>query len=164
MLTSMIVAMDKNNAIGKKNQLPWHLSDDLQMFKRVTSSHAILMGRRTFDSIGKVLPNRRNFILTRNKNLKIDGAHIIHSIDEAYEQCKSMGIEQLFIIGGGKIFLEFLPLADLLYISEVDADIKDADTFFPRIDFSQYYKIYTQSYSANDKNDYDFQLNILRKK
>ncbi len=164
MITSIIVAKDKNNGIGRNNELPWHLSDDLRMFRRVTSPHAILMGRRTFDSIGRALPDRTNIVLTHNTALEVDGVHIAHSIEEAYEICAAEGIEQLFIIGGGKIFEQFLSKAEVLYLTEVDTVIEDADVFFPAVDTSEYMNIYTQNYKQSDKNDFDFKLNILLKK
>ncbi len=164
MITSLIVARDKNGAIGANNELPWHLSDDLKLFKRTTLNHSILMGRKTYESIGKALPKRQNIALTRNTSFQAENIKVVHSIEDAYKYCQHSNCEQLFIIGGGEIFKEFLPLAQLLYITEVEAEVKNADVFFPDVDLSLYHKIYHENYSKNDKNDHSFTFNLYCKK
>ncbi len=130
-MINIIVATSKNNQIGINNKLPWHISEDLKYFKCTTSGKTILMGRKTFESIGKPLPNRKNIVLTRDMNFKPDGVTVIHSLEEALEICKNE--ENIFIIGGGEIYSLFLPYADYLYITLVDKVIY-GDTDFPSYD------------------------------
>ncbi len=164
MITSVMVARDQNGAIGKDNNLPWHLSDDLKLFKRNTVDHTVLMGRKTYESIGKPLPKRNNIILTHNLEYDAPGCQTVHSIEEAYDFCKDKGVEQLFIIGGGSVFKSFLPLAQLLYISEVHTSIEDADVFFPEVDLSKYIHIFTQPFKQSEHNDFDFTFNLYHKR
>ncbi len=130
-IISIIVAMDRNRAIGKDNQLLWHISNDLKRFKAITSGHTVVMGRLTFESLPKgPLPNRRNIVLSASK-LNIHGCEMAHSIDEVTEMSASE--DEIFIIGGGNVYRQFLPLAHRLYITRIDKAF-DADTFFPEID------------------------------
>lgn len=128
---SIIVAHDDHLGIGKNNQLLWHISSDLKRFKRLTLDHPIIMGRKTFESIGKPLPNRDNIVITRNKNHFITNCHLVHSIKEAIKLAQSKDKREIFIIGGGEIYKQALPLVDKLYITKVKGDFK-ATTFFPK--------------------------------
>lgn len=130
MTISIIVAAAQNNAIGKNNELLWHLSEDLKRFKRLTTGHSIIMGRKTFDSIGKPLPNRRSIIITRQHDLKIEGCEVVHSLDEAIQLCK--GEPEVFIIGGAEIYKQSLEKANKIYLTRVYADF-EGDAFFPEI-------------------------------
>ncbi len=159
-----MVARDRNGAIGKKNSLPWHLSDDLKLFKRNTLHHTILMGRKTYDSIGKALPNRKNLVLSHNQELKLNDAVVLHSIEETLDYCNEKKCDQLIIIGGGSIFSNFLPLAQLLYITEVDTIVNDADVFFSEVDLQSYDRIFTQPFEKNENNDHNFIFNLYKKK
>ncbi|NCN26290.1 dihydrofolate reductase [bacterium] len=125
--------------MGKNNSLPWHLPEDLKRFKRLTMGHPIIMGRKTYDSIGKPLPGRDNIVLTRDKNLKIDGCTTCTSIAKAFERCEYRKAEKAFIIGGAQILKEALPLADELNITWIDKDF-DGDVFFPKWNFDKYKK------------------------
>ncbi|MBP3886782.1 MAG: dihydrofolate reductase [Cellulosilyticum sp.] len=127
-MIKLIAAISKNNQIGLNGDMPWHIPKDLQYFKQVTSSHTILMGRKTFESIGRPLPNRRNIVLTHNLNYTADGIEIIHSMDEALALCNYL--DDIFIIGGGELYHTFLPYADELYLTLVD-QIVEGDTSFP---------------------------------
>jgi dihydrofolate reductase len=130
-ILSVIVAMDRNRAIGKDNQLLWHISNDLKRFKAITSGHTVVMGRLTFDSLPKgPLPNRRNIVLSLTKG-NIHGCEVAHSIEKVMEMTESE--DEVFIIGGGNVYRQFLPLAQRLYITRIDKAF-DADTFFPEID------------------------------
>ena len=128
-MINMIVATDINRAIGVENQLPWHIKADLQYFKEQTLHHPILMGRKTFESIGRPLPYRTNIVLTRDPHFSAEGVHVIHSIQEAIALFPQY--PDLFIIGGGQIYSELLPFVDKLYLTLVETTIKGADTFFP---------------------------------
>jgi len=129
MRIAMIAAMAKNNVIGKDNDMPWHLPDDLKFFKSKTVGKPIIMGRKTFESIGcRPLPNRQNFVISRNANLKFDGVQVFSSVDEAIAGLSNE--EEVIIMGGGQLYKEMLPRADRLYVTMIDAEI-DGDTFFP---------------------------------
>ena len=130
-MISIIVAIAENGAIGKDNQLLWHISDDLKRFKKITAGHKIIMGRNTLLSLPKwPLPNRTNIVITDNKAEQFAGCEMVFSIEEAVSKCGKE--EECFIIGGASIYRQFLPLADKLYITRVYKDF-DADTFFPEI-------------------------------
>lgn len=129
---SMIAAISRNNYIGIANRLPWHIEEDLQYFKQVTIGHTIIMGRKTFESIGRPLPSRRNIVLTRDEDFSIPGVETIHSFEDAL-QIAHLDPAETFIIGGGEIYHLFIPYADKLYLTLVDMDIK-GDTLFPSYD------------------------------
>ena len=133
---SMIAALGRKNEIGKGNDLVFHFHNDMVFFRETTSGGTVVMGRKTFDSLPKVLPKRRNIVISTNKNLEIEGAEVCSSIEEAIKLFEKD--EKVFIIGGGRIYSEFLPYADKLYLTEVDAECTDADVFFPQFDKSEW--------------------------
>ena len=128
---SIIVAIDDKRGIGKNNRLPWHIPEDLKRFRRLTSGHTIIMGRKTFESISRVLPGRTNIIITRNPQYQAEGALVVLSLDEAIEKAKEIDDQEVFIIGGGEIFKQALPITDKLYLTLIDAHANEADIFFP---------------------------------
>jgi len=130
---SIIAAVATNLAIGKNNQLLWHLPEDLKRFKELTKGHAVVMGQKTFESLGRPLPDRTNIIITLDRSFKAEGCIVVYSIDEALIEAEKAENKEIFIIGGGSIYRQFLPLADKLYITRVEKDF-DADTFFPPYD------------------------------
>ncbi|WP_298766150.1 dihydrofolate reductase [uncultured Polaribacter sp.] len=154
-MITVIAAIAENNALGKNNDLIWHLPADLKRFKTVTTGNYILMGRNTFESIGKPLPNRTTIIITRNKNYLKDGCLIAHSLEEALEMAKEQ--EQIFIIGGAQIYKETLAkdLADQLDITLVHKEF-DADVYFPIIDKKLWKETKREDFKADDKNKYDY--------
>lgn len=125
---SMIVARSRNHVIGRNNQMPWKISADLQFFKRVTMGHPVIMGRKTWESIGRPLPGRRNIVVSRNKNYKATGAELAGSLDEALASLHES--PRVFVIGGEQLFKQAFAKADCLYITEINLDIDDGDTFF----------------------------------
>lgn len=129
MLLSIIVAVSENGVIGLNNQLIWRLPDDLKRFKQLTLGHPMIMGRKTFESIGKPLPGRQSIIITRDKNFSFEGTLVVHTLEEAIEAAKQTGTDEAFIVGGGEIYRQVQPLCDKLYITEVHTDI-EGDTFF----------------------------------
>jgi dihydrofolate reductase len=131
MKISLIVAMASNRAIGINNQLPWHLSADLKKFKKITMGSPILMGRKTYESIGRPLPGRTNIIISRNVNYQQEGCLVFNEIEQALAYCHSH--EEIFVIGGSSLYESMMPLADKLYLTEVKKDFT-GDTFFPEID------------------------------
>lgn len=135
-IISIIVAIAQNNAIGKDNQLLWHLPGDLKRFKQLTTGHTIIMGKRTFESLPiRPLPNRRSLVITDIIEEKIEGCEMAYSIDEAIEKME-IGTEN-FVIGGGSIYKQFLPFADKLYLTIIKREY-EADTFFPEINYDEY--------------------------
>ena len=148
---TLVVAVDANNGIGINNQLPWHLPEDLAHFKRTTSGHPIIMGRKTFDSIGRPLPNRRNIVITRNPDWQHDGVEAVTSIAAAKAL---VGDAPAFIIGGGQIFADTLAEADRLIVTHIDK-VFDCDAFFPAIDPAQWKEIAREKHHS-DANGFDF--------
>ncbi|MBK5202382.1 MAG: dihydrofolate reductase [Prolixibacteraceae bacterium] len=159
---SMIVAMADNNAIGNNNGLLFHLSGDLKRFKAITTGHPIIMGKKTLLSLPKwPLPNRRNIVLTHNRDNKFMGCEIVTSVKEALELIK--GESEAFIIGGGSVYREFYPYVNKLYLTRVYKSF-ESDTFFPEIDFDEWKELQREDLH-DDKNDFDYAyLNLERKK
>lgn len=150
---TLIVAVDANNGIGIDNQLPWHLPEDLAHFKRTTSGHPIIMGRRTFDSIGRPLPNRRNIVITRNTDWKHEGVEAVTSIEAAKALVPDA---PAFIIGGGQIFADTLSVADRLIVTHIDKEF-DCDAFFPAIDAATWQEVARESHHSETAGfDYDY--------
>jgi len=125
---SMIVARSRNHVIGRDNQMPWKISADLQFFKKVTMGHPVIMGRKTWESIGRPLPGRRNIVVSRNADLKLTGAEVVNSLDAALATLNEF--PRVFVIGGEQLFTQAFPMADRLYITEIDIDVDGGDTFF----------------------------------
>jgi dihydrofolate reductase len=125
---SMIVARSSNYVIGKDNQMPWKISADLQFFKKVTMGHPVIMGRKTWESIGRPLPGRRNIVVSRNTELQLTGAEVVNSLDAALATLSEF--PRVFVIGGEQLFTQAFPMADRLFITEIDIDIDGGDTFF----------------------------------
>ncbi len=153
MIIAAIVATDLNNAIGKNNQLLWHLPADLKFFKTTTMGCPIIMGRKTYESIGRLLPGRKNIIITRNKDLKIEGAVICSDLNSAIEACNDS--EKVFIIGGAQIYRESIEVIDELYRTLVKSSF-DADVFFPEIETTQFKKVWEECHEKDEKNPYDY--------
>lgn len=154
-MITVIAAIAKNNALGKNNDLIWHLPADLKRFKQVTTGHYILMGRNTFESIGRPLPNRTTIIITRNKNYFKDGCLIAHSLEQAIEMAKEES--QIFIIGGAQIYKETIEknIADQLDITLVHQEF-EADVYFPEIDKKKWKETAREDFKADHKNNYDY--------
>ncbi len=151
---SIIVAIAQNNAIGKDNQLLWHIPQDLKRFKALTTGHTIVMGKRTFESLPvRPLPNRRSVVITDIKGEKIDGCEMAYSISEAIDLMED-GREN-FVIGGGMVYKQFMPLAHKLYLTIVRKDF-EADTFYPEIDFSEWNEIERQDFEAVENLGFDY--------
>lgn len=152
----LIAAKAKNNIIGKDNQLIWKLSADLKRFKNLTSGHYILMGRKTYESLGKPLPNRTHIIVSRNPEFSVPEGHFVFSsVEEAFIYCNKIGVDNLFIIGGGQIYRDTINLCDKLEITEVEAE-PEGDTYFPEIDSEIWTETERESFPADEKNEYRF--------
>ncbi len=160
MKISIIVALAEDNGIGKDNKLLWHLPADLKHFKTLTTGHTIIMGRKTYESIGKPLPNRRNLVLTHRKEYHQAGVEIFNNIADALLSCDQTG--EVFIIGGAKIYEQTLWQADVIYITRVHAKLP-ADIFFPEIDFKKFKLTSSATYTADEKNKYAFTFETLER-
>lgn len=159
MIISMIAAMAQDRIIGKDNQMPWHLPADFAWFKRCTMGKPVVMGRKTYESIGRPLPGRQNIVISRDANLVIDGVTTVTSIDEAIKTAKDA--EEIMIIGGGTIYAACLDKADKLYITHIEANI-EGDTQFP-VWSSEFKETYSENYQADEKNAYDMRFVVLEK-
>ncbi len=144
MKLAIIVAMARNRVIGNKNQLPWHLPEDLKHFKQTTMGHTIVMGRKTYESIGRPLPGRNNIVLTRNQEFQAQGVSIIHNLNEILHAKDIAENEEIFIIGGAQLYTKALPHTETLYLTLIDRDFA-GDTHFPEIDLHNDFKIIEES-------------------
>ena len=160
MIISIIVAIGENNAIGKNNQLLWHLPADLKHFRVITSGHTIIMGRKTFDSVGKPLPKRRNIVITR-QDIRIEGCEVVKSIDDAFALCQ--GEDEVFIGGGAEIYRQAMGKTDRIYLTIVHQAF-DADTFFPEIDYQEWVETAHENYPADEKNNIPYSFITLERK
>ena len=152
---TIIVAAGENNAIGKDNDLIWHLSDDLKRFKSLTNGHHIIMGRKTFESFPKPLPNRTHIVITRQEDYKApSGVIIVNSLEDALDAARLD--KQPFIIGGGEIYKQAMPLVDKIEITRVHSEFKDADTFFPEIDTSKWQEVSRTTHEVDEKHAFAF--------
>lgn len=154
---SLIVAVAENGVIGKDDAMPWHLSTDLKRFKALTLSKPVIMGRKTWDSIGRPLPGRLNIVMTRDEHFKAEGAVIVHSFAEAQalacKEAEKNSIDEVFVIGGSEIFRQALPFADRMYVTEILA-VVDGDTFFPAFDHEEWHTVSSQMVPAGEKDSY----------
>lgn len=157
------VAVSKNGVIGKEGKMPWHLPDDLKNFARLTKGHIVLMGRKTYDSIGHPLPGRDNIILTRDSGFDVAGCIVAKSLSDAITFAKSRGKEKLFVSGGAEIYKAMFPLADTMFLTEVDVEIEDGDAFFPEWDKTQWKEIDSFAVNADDNNQYGFIIKELHR-
>lgn len=160
-MITIIAAIGHNNALGKDNQLLWRLPKDLKHFKTLTENHPVVMGRKTYESIGKALPNRTNIVVSRKPNWFQEGILIVSTLKEALKFAKKID-ETIFIIGGGEIYKQTMDLADRLEITLVEGDF-DADTFFPEIDPKVWKKINEEFHEKDEKNEYSFHFQTFEK-
>ena len=146
MSISMIAAVGRNLELGKGNDLIWHFKEDMKFFKETTTGSSVIMGRKTFESLPKALPNRKNIVITNNSDYVADGGYVVNSIEKALE----LAGDNAFIIGGGNIYSQFLPLADKIYLTEIEDECADADTYFPQFDKNDYTADFIAEYEVND--------------
>jgi dihydrofolate reductase len=161
MRISAIVAMSQNRAIGKNNQLPWHLPADLKHFKQVTMGRPILMGRKTYESIGRPLPGRYNIVITRDANFQAPGCLVTTSIDTALAAVAES--DEIFIIGGALLYQQMMPRIHRLYLTVIQQEV-EGDAFFPELDLNQWYEIERVDHSADEKNPHPYSFIVLDKK
>ncbi|MDT8428697.1 MAG: dihydrofolate reductase [Pseudomonadales bacterium] len=166
MKVALIWAMADNGCIGNKNGLPWHLPGDLRYFKQVTMGKPIIMGRKTWDSIGRPLPGRKNIIISRDPAFQLEGARVVHSLEEAFRVaaafCQQENCAETVVMGGAEIYRLALPWADRLYLTRVHATV-EGDVFFPELDLSAWQEIKREDHRASAQNPYDYSFCVLEK-
>ena len=160
MIITAVVAIAENRAIGKDNKLLWHLPNDLKHFKTITSGHTVIMGRKTFDSVGKPLPNRRNIIITR-QNITIEGCEVVNSINGAIALCKDE--EEVFIVGGAEIYKMAMPVTDRIYLTIVHKEF-EADSFFPDTPAGEWEETAREDHQPDEKNALPYSFITLEKR
>jgi dihydrofolate reductase len=159
MRLSILVAVAENGVIGRNGQLPWRLSDDLRRFKQLTMGHTIIMGRRTWESIGRALPGRRTVVVSRSPDFRtnVDGVETAGGLDQALAMAQAAGDEEVFIIGGAELYRESLGRANRLYLTRVSVDI-EGDTFFPDIEWNNWQLVESEDHDANENNEYGYRF------
>ena len=166
MKISLIAAVADNAVIGCQNRLPWHLPEDLQYFKRVTMGKPIVMGRKTWESIGRPLPGRTNIVITRRPDYAAEGARVVGSLEEAVSLAEDIalidGTDELLVIGGAEIYKAALPLASRLYLTEVQADVP-GDAYLPAVDWAQWREVSRESFAAGETNPYDYSFVVYER-
>lgn len=166
MKISIIAAMGTNRGLGFGNKLPWYLPDDLKRFKKLTDGHAVVMGRKTHESIGRPLPNRRNIVVTRNRGYKAEGCLVVGSMEEAIRAAENNATDnddEIFVIGGAEIYALALPVASRMYLTFVDANVP-ADVFFPKFDEREWRIVSTENHDQDEKHPYAFVWNVYERK
>jgi dihydrofolate reductase len=164
MRKTIVVACSINNVIGKDNKLIWHMPADLMFFKATTIGHHLLLGRKTFESMGGPLPGRTSIVITRNKDYKVpEGHYVAASISDGIELAESLNLDQLMILGGAEIYKQTLDLADEIIITEIKAEF-DGDAFFPNIDSNEWKLAWNERHEKDQKNSYDYEFKKYLKK
>lgn len=164
MIISAIVAVSKDGVIGRDNQIPWYLPEDLKYFKKVTLGHPVIMGRKSFVSIGRPLPKRTNIIVTRDPFYIVSGCIVVNTLEEALEWALKEGEDEIFIIGGGEIFEQSISYWDKLYLTEVDLFVPDGDVFFPEINPDEWALLSEEHHDADEKNEYAYTFKVFERK
>ena len=164
---AVVVAAAENGVIGRENQLPWRISADLKYFKKITMGHPIVMGRKTFESIGKPLPGRSNFVITRSRDWFCDGVTVCSSIDDAIEKASVKAsndkVDRLMIIGGAEIYKQVLPITQYVYLTKVHADVS-GDAFFPSLNLDEWQVIHTDKHPKTAECQYEYSFIQMEKR
>ena len=155
---SLVVAMAKNRVIGAAGRIPWHLPNELQLFKRITMGHPIVMGRKTYESIGRLLPGRTTVIVTRQADYRVPGAIVVHSLDDAIAACGRD--DEIFVIGGGELYREALPSADRIYLTTVEAE-PAGDTYMPELEAGAWRELSAEAFPADARHRYPYCFRVL---
>jgi len=162
MSVALIVAASENNVIGKDGTMPWHLPDDWKYFRKVTNGYPVIMGRVTYESIGKPLPGRRNIVITRQEGMTIEGCDTVHSLDEALVLAKEENPEETYIIGGGEIYEQAMPLANVIRLTRVHTEIEGGTAFFPEIG-EEWEEVERTEHPADSEHAYAFSFVTYKK-
>ena len=161
MIRTLVVAMARNRVIGRDNQLPWRLPDEIAYFKRVTMGHPIVMGRRTYESIGRPLPGRKNIVVTHDRGYQAPGCTVVSSLVEAWQAAGNA--DEVCVIGGTSLFRESLPIADRIHLTLVEADVP-GDTYFPEFDRGEWHETEVVRHAADERHAYPFRILLLERK
>ncbi len=162
MYITLVVAAARNNVIGKNNQLLWHLPNDMKYFKNVTWGMPVVMGRKTFESLGKPLAGRKNIVISRNKGLKIEGAVVVENLQDAIFLVKEMDVKEMMVLGGGEIYKLAMPMANRIHLTRVDA-APEGDTVFPEIDNKSWAMVSHDDHPADEKHAYGYSFQVWEK-
>jgi len=163
MIISLIAAIGKNRVIGNKGRLPWHMPSDLKYYRNKIKGKTVIMGRKTFESMGnKPLPNRPNIIITRDQNYKIEDAIVVHSLKEAIREAEKYGIEEVMVIGGSEIYRLFLPIAKRIYLTSIEG-VFEGDAFFPEYDITEWKEVSYEEHERDRDNPYDYRFVVLER-
>jgi dihydrofolate reductase len=161
MSINSIVACSKNNAIGRENQIPWYLPADLMYFKKITTGHIIIMGRKTYESIGRALPKRINIVISKNKDFQVeDGVLLFTSFLEAIDYALKLAEREIFVIGGGEVYRQALSVSQKIYYTEVDTEITDATVFFPELPESEWKLLSEENHEKDENNPFDYNFKV----
>lgn len=167
MKLSLICAMDENMVIGSNNSLPWHLPEDLKYFKRTTMGSCIIMGRKTYESIGRPLPGRTNIIVTRSRDYEVENARVVDCLTDAIELAETIsfidGSEEAFVIGGAELYKHALPFVDRMHLTMVHAEV-DGDTYFPDFDVEEWEEVSKEHFDADEANPYDYSICVFERR
>lgn len=167
MKVALIWAMSRNRVIGRNNALPWHLSEDLRYFKRVTFGKPVIMGRKTWESIGRPLPGRTNIVVTRDENFQAEGVKVVHSLEQAIALAENIafldGVDEAIVMGGAEIYALALPSAQRLYLTQIHAEV-EGDASFPELDLSAWQEVAREDHPATGPNPYDYSFIIYDRK
>jgi len=167
MKVALIWAMSRNGVIGRNNALPWHLSEDLRYFKRVTFGKPVIMGRKTWESIGRPLPGRANIVITRDEAFHAEGVKVVNSLEQALSVAQSIalldGVDEAMVIGGAEIYALALPVAQRLYLTQVHAEV-EGDAWFPALDLSGWQEVGREDFAAQGPNPFDYSFIVYDKK
>ncbi|MCP5324755.1 MAG: type 3 dihydrofolate reductase [Oceanospirillaceae bacterium] len=162
----LIAALAQNRVVGINNQLPWHLPEDLKYFRRTTTGKTVIMGRKTYESIGRPLPNRSNIVVSANPECKIEHAQVVNSLQAALELAENIslinGVDEIMVIGGATLYAAALPMADRLYLTHVHADV-EGDAYFPEVDFSAWREVAREDFAASENNPYPYSFVVYDK-
>ncbi len=161
MTVSLVVAASKNNVIGRDGELPWHLPEDLRHFKRITTGKPVIMGRKTFESIGRPLPDRHNIVMTRDPDYAAEGCDVVDSVAEALDVAGDA--DEVMVIGGGQVYRDFLPRADRIYMTRVQAEVQ-GDTRFPRIEGNVWRLVSAEHHAADEKHEFAFEMLVFERR
>lgn len=164
-MISLIAALAKNRVIGKNNDLPWRLPDDMKYFMETTKGHCVIMGRKNYDSLPqkfRPLANRTNIVVTRQQNFEAEGCIVVHSMEDALKTAQQHNEKEVFVMGGAEIYAQALKAANRLYLTEIDAEI-DGDTFFPVVNYKAYKEVSRTRHHADEKHRYAFDFVIYEK-
>lgn len=161
MLVSLIAAADENNVIGHGNTMPWRLPDELKHFRATTKGHPVIMGRKTYDSIGRPLPERLNIVVSRNPDFQAEGCLVVHSLHDAIELAKREATDEAFVIGGAQLYEVALPIADRIYLTRIHTHLTAGDAYFPAIPFEEWEEVSRERHETDERHPFAFSFTVL---